>query len=230
VDLSLQQALILTIPVAVDIPPSCRSFNRPAAPGKCCGANWLGNSAGWRALCFMRGDFPNWSAGERMNAGRFAVGFAGRLLLLSWTAALASAGALEAQVGLTSGLAQVVLVVRSAPRATIQSIGAPTEHPSSGSIREVSVRLRISANTAYRLMVIRSDTRGSASAQEAPVWVRAESGEFQALEPRSAVLIARGNHDAGERDLEVLYRLQTTDSAPAATLPVRYEIAIDPKF
>ena len=153
-----------------------------------------------------------------MNAGRLAS-------LLSWTAALASPGVLGAQVGLTSGLAQVVLVARSAPRGTVHSIGTPTEHPSSGSIREVSVPVRLSTNTAYRLMVIRGDTRSPASAQAVRVWVRAESGEFQLLEPRSAVLIARGKH-AAERDLEVLYRLQTTDAAPG--LPVRYEIVIDP--
>jgi hypothetical protein len=77
-------------------------------------------------------------------------------------------------------------------------------------------------------MVIRSDARSPAAARAMRLWVRAESGEFQLLEPRSAVLIARGEH-AAERDLVVRYRLQTTDAAPAASvLSVRYEIVIDP--
>lgn len=156
-----------------------------------------------------------------------ALRLTGRMLLFGWAAALASPGALAAQVGLRSGLAQVVLVARASSRGTIDSIGAPAELRTSGSIREVSVPVRLSANTAYRLTVIRSDAPDT-SARVARAWVRTESGEFAVLGPGSAVLVSRGEFAAAEGVLEVLYRLEGAD--PAVVPPVRYEIRLSPQL
>jgi hypothetical protein len=152
------------------------------------------------------------------------------VLLLGSLAALFSPGEVAAQVGLPSGTAQVVLIARSAPRGAVDSIGAPSERLSSGSFREVSVPVRLSANTPFRLMAIRADVAKPGSGR---VWVRDEKGEFQLLDRHSAVSVARGRKASGARELEVLYRLEVCDLegvAPGPFIPVRYELAINPQL
>ena len=161
------------------------------------------------------------------NCRLFAAG-TGRLLLLGLSGGLATPGALPAQVGITSGFAQVALVARSAPRGAIKTIGPQSERSVGGAIRELSVRVQVSANTAYRLLVIRTGATNTASGHAAQLWVRAANGELTALESGHPVVVARGRHEAGERSHEIVYRLQAGDPAPA--LPVRYEIAISPQL
>jgi hypothetical protein len=151
-----------------------------------------------------------------------------RVLILGWVATLAIAGVLQAQVGLSSGLAQVVLVARSAPRGSIDSIGLPVERANGGSTREVSVAVMVSSNTAYRLSVIRNDDRNS---KWGDMWVRAAGGEFQSLERGSVILVARGQSDPAIGSLNVFYRLER--GAPTGAIqapPVRYELAITPQL
>src|SRR6476660_4117251 len=84
----------------------------------------------------------------------------GRVFVLGFAAPFAGSVA-HAQVGISSGLAQVVLVARSEPRGSIDSIGAPIERGGSGSTRELSVPVRVTSNSTYRLSVIRNDSRDS---------------------------------------------------------------------
>ena len=72
-----------------------------------------------------------------------------------------------AQIGLSSPAAQVVLLARSLPRGAVDSIGAASERRSTNTLREVSVPVRISANTPYRLMAIRTDVE---SPEPGRVW------------------------------------------------------------
>jgi hypothetical protein len=130
--------------------------------------------------------------------------------------------AAEAQVGLTSGMAQVALVAYSAPRGSIQGVRQPRELARVGAVSEGSVLVRLSANTGYQLIVRKT---GSTTSR---IWVRTSTGDFQELTIGSAVIVARGMRAEGE--CEIRYRIESSDTADIATqsLPVRYEIAINP--
>ena len=125
-------------------------------------------------------------------------------------------GVAESQVGISSGVAQIALVAHIAPRGSIQAVSAERETARTGTVREASVMVRVAANTGYQLVV-----RGTAVAASR-VWVRGVNGEFQEL------TVARGTHAAGEWDREVQYRIES--AGDLSSLPVRYEIAIDPKL
>jgi hypothetical protein len=159
-----------------------------------------------------------------VGAARQTLSRNGRTLATLWVALVAAPPMLEAQVGLTSGMAQVALEARSAPRGSIQGVSSPRETGRNGSVRETSVTVRLSANTGYQLMV-----RGT-GAGSSRIWVRAVNGEFQELTAGSSVTVARNGHSAGQWDREVQYRIQSADAADIneQALPVRYEIAINP--
>jgi hypothetical protein len=129
-------------------------------------------------------------------------------------------GVAQSQVGLPSGVAQIALVAHIAPRGSIQGVSAERETGRMGSVREASVMVRVAANTGYQLMV-----RGTAIA-DSRIWVRGVNGEFQELTTGSSVTVARGTHAAGQWDREVQYRIES--ASDLNSLPVRYEIAIDP--
>jgi hypothetical protein len=149
---------------------------------------------------------------------------ASRKVLVRTVAALgvvfALPGVAQSQVGLPSGVAQIALVAHIAPRGSIQGVSAERETGRIGSVRESSVMVRVDANTGYQLMV-----RGTAIA-DSRIWVRGVSGEFQELTAGSSVTVARGTHAAGQWDREVQYRIESASNVNS--LPVRYEIAIDP--
>ena len=149
---------------------------------------------------------------------------ASRQVLVRMVAALglvlALPGAAQSQVGISSGVAQIALVAHIAPRGSIQGVSAERETGRMGSVREASVMVRIAANTGYQLMV-----RGTAVA-DSRIWVRGVNGEFQELTAGSSVTVARGAHAAGEWDREVQYRIES--AGDLNSLPIRYEIAIDP--
>jgi hypothetical protein len=152
-----------------------------------------------------------------MSLGKQTVALVGLLVL-------GSAQAAEGQVGLTSGMAQVTLVARIAPRGSIQAVGAQRETARQGTVREVSVTVGLSANTGYQLIV-----RGTA-VPASRVWVRSATGEYQELTSGTSVTVARDTRCAGQWQREVQYRIETSDAAGSElqNLPVRYEIAINP--
>lgn len=137
-------------------------------------------------------------------------------------AALSGATSLAGQVGLGSNLAQVALVVRVAARASIEEVSPPVRSTSQGSLTEASVKVRLSANTGYRLVVV-----GTASSQASRLWVRSSSGDFHELVPGASVTVTQGARSAGQSEREVSYRLESAADAVEA-LPVRYEIVVTP--
>jgi hypothetical protein len=162
-----------------------------------------------------------------MRPVRERIAAVGRAFALG-SAAIFAGSVAQAQVGISSGLAQVVLVARSEPRGSIDSIGTPIERGNSGSTRELSVPVRVTSNTTYRLSVVRNDSRGS---DWGNIWVRAEGGEFRSLQRGSTVLVARGTAESGRGDLNVLYRVdQVPGSGTMQAPPVRYELAINPQL
>jgi hypothetical protein len=149
---------------------------------------------------------------------------ASRQVLVRIVAALgmvfALPGVAHSQVGISSGVAQVALVAHIAPRGSIQGVSAERETGRTGSVREASVTVRVAANTGYQLVV-----RGTAVAASR-IWVRSVDGEFRELTSGSSVIVARGAHAAGQWDREVQYRIES--AGDLNSLPVRYEIAINP--
>jgi hypothetical protein len=158
-----------------------------------------------------------------VGARRQVISLTSRTLALLLGSVLTSQQA-AAQVGLTSGMAQVALVARIAPRGSIQGVGAQRETGRTASVREVSVMVRMSANTGYQLLVRGTTTPTSR------IWVRAANGAFQELTAGSSVTVARDTHCAGQWEREVRYRIETIDSdnTELRPLPVRYEVAINP--
>ena len=134
----------------------------------------------------------------------------------------AAAGSASAQVGLSSGTQQVALLVRVPPRASLLGV-IPIREKVTGSLRETSVRVRLTANTGYRLLVRVTATNG------ARVWVRATDGLFQELVVGTPVTVAQNHTGTEECEQEVNYRIQSESAAqPAPSLPMVYEIVVDP--
>ena len=145
-----------------------------------------------------------------------------RLLALIGLSLPAFSAGLQAQVGLSSSVAQVALVAHAEPRGSIQAVGAERETARAAGVRQVSVTLRLSANTGYQLLVRGSGTTGTR------VWVGAADGTFQELKAGNAVVVARGSH-FDQRERAVQYRIESLEGSDAAEpLPVRYELAINP--
>jgi hypothetical protein len=159
-----------------------------------------------------------------MGAARRVISLGTRTVALVGLLAVGSAQAAVSQVGLSSGLAQVTLLARIAPRGSIHGVGAQRETARQGTVREVSVMVGLSANTGYQLIV-----RGT-SAPASRVWVRAVTGEYQELTAGASVTVARDTRCAGQWQREVQYRIETSDAAGSElqNLPVRYEMAINP--
>jgi hypothetical protein len=151
-----------------------------------------------------------------------------RSLILSWMALLTMPALAAGQIGLSSGLGQVVLVARSAPGGSIDSVGLPVQRAGSRAGREIMVAVRVSANTAYRLSVVRCDPQDSPYGR---IQVQGVSGEFQRVERGTSILVALGQAESGTGRVTVLYRMQPSSSLePAVALPIRYELAIAPQL
>ena len=159
----------------------------------------------------------------------------GRRLTMGWALAWASAPALEAQVGLPSGAAQIALVARVTPRAALSQVRWSSETAIQGgtkdiAVKETAVRMRLSVNTGYRLVVLGATGSATEARPGSRLWVRDADGVFQELVPGGSVTVARDHRAGFEGDREVHYRVEGSESNDAAlqVLPVRYEIAINP--
>jgi hypothetical protein len=175
-------------------------------------------------VCFYEGGFT--LLGTPLGLTRRLRRLATWTPLPLWIGGVAAPGMLQAQVGLTSGLAQVELVARVAPRGSIEGVGPERETGRQGTLREMSVTVGLSANTGYRLVVLRTDAEALASGQAPLLWVRAVNGEFQALGADRPVVVSRERHAVGQSEREVRYEMEERESWHS--LPVRYEIVVDP--
>jgi len=150
-----------------------------------------------------------------------------RLVALSILAVVPAA--LQAQIGLASGSARITLIARAAPGASINGVGPTQETARSGALREGTVKVRLSANTAYRLVVVGTDPVSSKAASASRLWVRAENGRFEELKSGAAVTVVRGHHADAASVPEVSFRSEMSASGSHTdVLPVRYEIRIEP--
>jgi hypothetical protein len=127
-----------------------------------------------------------------------------------------------AQIGISSGVAQIALVAHVPARAEIREM-RPARHWQAGSLHETSLRLRFGANGGYRLVARPTNAAG------ARVWVRAVDGRFHQLAPGAAIVVAQSPAGTEELEPKVQYRVErkgnsSTEPAP----PVRYEIVVSP--
>ena len=76
----------------------------------------------------------------------------GRRLAALGILALVSPAVLHVQAGLASSATGITLIARVAPRASISGPGPTRETARLGSLKEKTVKVRLSANTAYRLV------------------------------------------------------------------------------
>lgn len=158
-----------------------------------------------------------------------ALGMIGRRLAALGILAVAGPATIQAQVGLASGGAQIALIARVAPGASINGVSQTRETARRGTLSEGTVKVRLSANTAYRLVVVGTAPVSSQAEPASRLWVRADNGRFEELRSGTAVTVVRGHHPTGEWEPEVSFRSEAshTDEGPQV-LPVRYEIRIDP--
>ena len=142
---------------------------------------------------------------------------------------LLAPAALHAQVGWASGGAQIALIARASPRASISGVSPTQETGRRGALSEGTVKVRLAANTGYRLVVVGTDPVSSKDRSASRLWVRAENGRFEELKSGTAVTVVRGQHADAASEPEVNFRSETSRSGEGSqALPVRYEVRIDP--
>jgi hypothetical protein len=123
------------------------------------------------------------------------------------------------QVGLSSGVQSVTLLVRVPERASFEQLSSVAGNVA----RQGLVRVRLGGNSGYRLVV-----RGS-SPEASRLSVRAEDGNFYRLGTEAPVTVARHPGGHGELEYDLQYRTEDLGHAPGAmVLPVRYELVVDP--
>lgn len=143
--------------------------------------------------------------------------------------ALAGPAALEAQAGLASGAAGIALIARVPPRASISGVSSRQQTVRQGTLREERVKIRLSANTGYRLVVVGTAPLGAKVEPASRLWVRAEHGRFEEVSSGAAVTVGRGQDSVGEVESEVSFRGEASESVEGPrVLPVRYEVRLDP--
>jgi hypothetical protein len=141
--------------------------------------------------------------------------------------ALMGPAALQAQIGLASGAARIGLIARVPPRASIDGVSAARNTVQRGNLTEETVKVHLSANTGYRLVVV--GTAPASSGTPATLWVRGESGRFEKVKPGAAITVIRARHGPAECEPEVTFHREGAESVEGLHfLPVRYEIRIDP--
>ncbi|HEX7337778.1 MAG TPA: hypothetical protein VF252_11280 [Gemmatimonadales bacterium] len=148
----------------------------------------------------------------------------GRTFATLLVAALVGPAPMAAQVGIASNVAEVALLVRVPLEASVQSVGPVVRSSGSGQVTEASVKVRLSINTAYRLVAV-----GLPSRRGTRMWVRSSTGGFQELTPGAEVTVMRESRTAGLSEREVSYRIESAaGNQHAEALPVRYEVVINP--
>ena len=131
----------------------------------------------------------------------------------------------EAQIGVSSGVAQVALIARASPKASVQAVSESREFNRSGNLRSAVVSVRFSANSGHRLVVRRTHPR-----QGSRVWVRGLDGKYHEVVAGPGVTVARGRYSATHLEREVSYRFKSAGGETSLDLPVRYEILVDPEL
>ena len=142
--------------------------------------------------------------------------------LVAAMALMSSSGGagLQAQVGLSSGVTQIALVVRAPSHATMPAVSVQRETGRRGDLREAAVRIRLLANSGYRLVA-----RGNAGSTSR-VWIHVADDDYQELIPGKSVTLPGARQGSSEREIRYL----TDGSTSSAELPLHFELVVDPIF
>jgi hypothetical protein len=125
---------------------------------------------------------------------------------------------LQAQVGLSSGVTRVSLLVRAPSYATMPAVSAQREIGRHGNLKETAVRIGLLSNSGYRL-VARSDA-GSTSR----IWIHVAEDDYRELAPGKSVTLPGERRGRSEHEVRYL----TDGSTSSSELPLRFELVIDP--
>jgi hypothetical protein len=141
-----------------------------------------------------------------------------KLLVVTVLMTSLSGADLRAQVGISSYMTQVALVVRAPAHAVMPGVSAHREIGRRGDLREAAVRIHLRANSGYRLV---ARTNAGATSR---LWIHLADDHFQELVPGSSVTLLGRGHGSSEREVRYL----TDGSSSLLELPVRFELVIDP--
>jgi hypothetical protein len=130
-----------------------------------------------------------------------------------------AASTAQAQVGISSGVAEVSMVARAASRASMPSVGVARRIGGFGTMTEVAVRVHLTANSGYRLVA-----RGSAGTASR-VWVQLGDGEYQKLVHGAALTLS---HERGGSSEQEVHYLAESTAANVTEMPIRLELVVDP--
>jgi hypothetical protein len=154
-------------------------------------------------------------------AGRKPIRIARRAVLVVGLIA-AGAGRSEAQIGLSSGVAQVVLMARAPVQGSIQGLFSEPGIGLPGGSSQGRITLHLSANTGYRLLARATDHSGGTR-----IWLRSVNGKMEEVTEATAVIVVDDAHPRGIAERRVEYRVDGVVGEPDQ-LPVRYELQIKP--
>jgi hypothetical protein len=125
---------------------------------------------------------------------------------------------LQAQVGVSSALAEVSLAVRAPLRAGVPRVSAPRVIGRRGDLSEAAVSLDLPVNSRYRLVASRNVGSNSR------VWLHVGDEDYEELIPGRAITLPPERRASSER--EVRYVIEGSTSS--AELPLRFDLVIDP--
>lgn len=157
--------------------------------------------------------------------GRSMLMATGRRLGALGVLALMSVSTAWAQVGLASGVSQVTLVVRSAPRASALAVGSIHRTGRQGDMTHATMDLQLSASSPYRLVV-----RGVLGATGGQVWVQSVDGTYHQVVAGSSVTVAHGSRAPAHFRRQVKFQFDRGVPSALSKLPVRYELVMVPKI
>ena len=141
-----------------------------------------------------------------------------KLLVATALMTLLGGADLRAQVGISSSMTQVALVVWAPAHVVMPGVSAHREIGRRGDLREAAVRIHLLANSGSRLVA-----RANAGATSR-VWIHLADDHFQELVPGRSVTLPGRGHGSSEREVRYL----TDGRSSLLELPVHFELVIDP--
>jgi hypothetical protein len=125
---------------------------------------------------------------------------------------------LQAQVGLSSGVSQISLMVRAPSHAAMPAVSVHRQIGRRGDLREAALRIHLLANSSYRLVA-----RGNVGSTSR-VWVQVANDDYQELIPGKSVALPGTRRGSSEREIHYL----TDGGTSSAELPLHFELVVDP--
>ena len=147
----------------------------------------------------------------------FQSGRVFKLLIGMALLGLSTGDDLQAQVGISSGVTQVALVVRAPSHVALPNVSHRLIGRR-GDLSEAAVRIQVPAASGYRVVA-----RGNAG-MTSRVWVLGADDHYQELTAGMRVTLPGARRGSSEREVRYLI----DGSTSPADVPVHFELVIDP--